>query len=91
MTPEQTIESMLADGVTTSQAAAATGTTVSHCQKILTGMVRQGLAHRHIPDDGSTGVTWVYTKDYMGARVDIGSSMRAMMITKAWKPGELRL
>ncbi len=92
MTTLDQILALLDQGdVTTKLAAEVTGTTENHCQKQLYTLMAQGRAYRRQLDDGSTGLTWVYSKDEMGARVDIGSSMRAMMITKAWRPGELRL
>lgn len=91
MTVQDKILALLDNGdVTTELAARVTKTTQNHCQKQLYVLMGEGRAYRSQLDNAGSGVTWVYTKDPMGARVDLGG-LRGMMITKAWRPGELRL
>lgn len=91
MSVRDQILALLDEGdVTTKLAEEVTGTTKSNCQKQLYALMAQGRAYRRQPDDGGSGLTWVYSKHYVGVDVDLGG-LRGMMITKAWVPGELRL
>jgi hypothetical protein len=93
MTAREGINEMIAIGndFTADMAAAYTGRSKSMCNLILIDMVNEGELKCRKERLGQFTMVNMYSKDEMATTIDLGSSMRAQMITKQWKPGEMRL
>lgn len=63
----------------------------SHWRYELMTMVESGRLNRRKVKHPTSNWCIVYYKTENATEVDLGGPMRSQMITKAWKPGELRL
>jgi hypothetical protein len=93
MTAREGINKLIATGqdFTAGMAAEYTGRSKSMCNLILIDMVNEGLLKCRKERLGQFTQVNMYSKDETATTLDLGSSMRAQMITKAWKPGEIKL
>jgi hypothetical protein len=93
MTAREGINKLIATGqdFTAGMAAEYTGRSKSMCNLILIDMVNEGLLKCRKERLGQFTQVNMYSKDETAATLDLGSSMRAQMITKRWVMGELAL
>lgn len=91
-TTREKIEALVATGedFTADQAAEYTGRSKTMCKLIITELLHAGALNCREERVGLAGRVNVYSKGRAPIGADLGG-LRGMMITKAWKPGELRL